>query len=150
MTDERVDVHRGRDRRHLHPGRPRRLAPRFTDTEAAELAAAAAAVGMTPTGFLAEAGLATARGIPSPELDPVRENLARLQRELFGLRTAAGRAQPFVPVGEAARFDRMLREVDEVIDRVDRQLARINRERPRLDGNWHAFTASLVAHRGAS
>src|SRR4051812_45814400 len=44
------------------PSRPGRIASTFTTDELAELQAAAAAAGLTPAGYLAEAGLATARG----------------------------------------------------------------------------------------
>lgn len=82
---------RGRDRSHRRPGRPHRVNARFTAAELAEVEAAASAVAMTPTGFLAEAGLAAARGTPPASLDPVREHLAALQAELFDARVAVGR-----------------------------------------------------------
>ena len=82
---------RGRDRIHRGSGRPHRLNARFSDTERAEIETAAAAVGMTPTGYLAEAGLAAARGAPPSSLDPMRESLARLEVELFDTRVAVGR-----------------------------------------------------------
>lgn len=46
---------------------------------------------MTPTGFLAEAGLAAARGAAPASLHPSRETIARLQVELFDARVALGR-----------------------------------------------------------
>lgn len=82
---------RGRDRVHLRSGRAHRLNARFTADELAEIETAAAGAGMTPTGFLAEAGLATARGAPPASLSPTREALAELQRELFDARVALGR-----------------------------------------------------------
>src|SRR5437899_1032415 len=82
---------RGRDRSHRGSGRPHRLNARFTDAELAEIGTAAAAVGLTPTGFLAEVGLAAARGAPPAALDPMRESLARLEVELFDARVAVGR-----------------------------------------------------------
>jgi hypothetical protein len=138
-----TDATRGRDRRHLHPGRPGRIAPRFTTQEVAELAAAAAAVGLTPTGFLAEAGLSTARRIASPELDAVREDLARLQHQLFSLCTAASRARAGLAAagdGGAAEICRQLLETaDAVVDRVDRHLRLLARDRRRRDSTWQAF-----------
>jgi hypothetical protein len=138
-----TDVSRGRDRRHLHPGRPGRIAPRFTAQEMAELTAAAAVVGLTPTGFLAEAGLATARRIPSPELDAAREELARLQRELFALSTYAGRVRArFAEAGDgpaAAICRRLSEQAEAVIDRVDRHLRLLARDRRRRDSTWQAF-----------
>jgi hypothetical protein len=82
---------RGRDRTHLQPGRPHRVNARFTAAEFAEIEAAAAGAGMTPTGFLAEAGLAAARGTPPASLHPNREAIAQLQAELFDARVALGR-----------------------------------------------------------
>jgi len=52
----------GRDRHHLFPGRDRRISPSFTADEHAEVSAAAARAGLTPTGFCAVAALAVARG----------------------------------------------------------------------------------------
>ena len=46
---------------------------------------------MTPTGYLAEVGLAAARGAPPTALDPMREALARLEVELFDTRVTVGR-----------------------------------------------------------
>src|SRR5689334_8731797 len=82
---------RGRDRRHLYPGRSRRVAATFTEQEMADIAATAAAAGVTPTGFCADAAIAAARGTPPASLDPNRESLARLQAELFHARVAVGR-----------------------------------------------------------
>lgn len=130
---------RGRDRRHQYPGRPRRIAPTFTEQETAELRQAAAAAGLTPTGFLAEAGLAAARGIERPAgLDPLREALADLQVELFDVRTAVGRIgtnlnqavaafhatgdAPDWLVRSAALCEQRMARVDETIALVDRRL----------------------------
>ncbi len=93
--DERGDATmlrpRGRDRTHLRLGRPHRLNARFTADELVEIETAAVGAGMTPTGFLAEAGLAAARGTPPAALSPSREALAELQGELFDARVALGR-----------------------------------------------------------
>src|SRR5438270_7349436 len=81
---------RGRDRTHRGPGRPNRLNARLSDAELAEIETAAAAAGMTPTGFLTEAGLAAARGVPPATLHPMRENLAQLEVDLVGARVTGG------------------------------------------------------------
>lgn len=133
-----ADDTRGRDRRHLYPGRPRRLAPRFTDDELRELEAAAGAVGMTATGFLAEAGLAYARQTRPARLEPVREQLRLLQLDLFQTRTSTGRIAAnldqalaaFQATGAAPAWleqtaqscAQRLAALDEVIDQVDGHL----------------------------
>jgi hypothetical protein len=60
----------------------------------ADIAAAAAAAGVTPTGFCAEAALAAARGTAPASLDPDREGLARLQAELFARGSRSGASAP--------------------------------------------------------
>jgi hypothetical protein len=82
----------GRRRQRDNTRRTVRLTPRFSAAEWAELAAAAASVGMTVNGFTAEAALNAARGIAvsyGPAQD--RETLARLQRQLFDARNAVNR-----------------------------------------------------------
>jgi hypothetical protein len=87
---------RGGDRRHRYPGRSRQVFVRLSDDEYTTLSAAAARAELTTTGYVAEAALAAARGHPAPD-SPVsgtgvaRGELAELQRELFGTRTALGR-----------------------------------------------------------
>ena len=129
---------RGRDRTHRGPGRLHRLNARLSDAELAEIETAAAAVGMTPTGFLTEAGLAAARGVPPAALDPMRESLAQLEVELFDARVAVGRigtnlnqaVSALNATGHAPAWlervawlceQRMLR-VDAVISRIDHAL----------------------------
>ena len=70
-----------------------RLNARFNVQERAEIEVAAAAIGMTPTGFVAEAALLAARGsrlVPDAAIQD-REAFARLQRQLFEARTAVNR-----------------------------------------------------------
>lgn len=138
MTDATRATERGRDRRHRFPGRDCRLTPRFTTDEVAEIEATAAAVGMTPTGFCAEAALTTARGVRSAALDPDRERLAGLQTELFDARVAVGRigtnlnqaVAALNATGQAPDWlervavlcERRMQRLDEVIARVDRRL----------------------------
>jgi len=85
----------GRDRRHQSPRRHRTITAAFTDAEYAALAAGARRVGLTPTGFCAQAALAaaTARGPvgTGDGADPRAEALAQLQVELAGLRIAVTR-----------------------------------------------------------
>jgi hypothetical protein len=82
----------GRHRTHIFPARPHRLTPRFSDDEYAHVAAAAAAVGMTPTGFCAEAAVAAATGTPPASAGSQdRQALATLQRQLFDAVTAVNR-----------------------------------------------------------
>lgn len=131
-------VERGRDRRHRFPGRERRLTPRFSEGEIGEIERAAVAVGLTPTGFCAEAALSAARGVRSAALDPARETLAALQAELFDARVAVGRIGTNLNQAVAALnatgtapdwleravvlCERRLAGLDEVIGRVDRRL----------------------------
>ena len=129
---------RGRDRRHRFPGRDCRLTPRFTTGEVAEIEAAAAAVGMTTTGFCAEAALSTARGVGSAALDPARETFADAQAELFDARVALGRigtnlnqaVAALNATGQAPDWlarvvvlcEWRMERIDEVIGRIDRRL----------------------------
>jgi hypothetical protein len=75
--------------------RGRRLTPRFSDAELADVQAAAAAARMTVTGFCARAALAMASRAQARPSDPSGgappEVLAELQRELFAARTAVNR-----------------------------------------------------------
>jgi uncharacterized protein (DUF1778 family) len=137
QADERVRVRRHRSRE--GENRSQRLNPRFTVDELAEVVAAADSVGMTPTGFCAESALAAARGTPMVLEDAqYREELARLQRQLFDARTAVVRFGTNVNqavaqlhrTGEApewmARATRRaiesVQRLDEVISEVDRRL----------------------------
>ncbi|MGH3681789.1 MAG: hypothetical protein ACRDT2_16270 [Natronosporangium sp.] len=52
----------GRDRDHLFPGRVRRAGPSFHDDEWTAIVAAARQADLTPTGFIAQAAYAHARG----------------------------------------------------------------------------------------
>jgi hypothetical protein len=140
----------GRDRRHRFPARTRRITAAFTDDEYALLAAAARRVGLTPTGFCAQAAIAacTARVAdvaPSTGrramvgAEPGEEALAALQAELAALRTAVVRVGTNLNqavAGLNATGDpppwlrhvvdtcgRALAAVDEAASRVHRRLA---------------------------
>jgi hypothetical protein len=129
---------RGRDRRHLFPGRTRRAAPTFTEQDWVEITAAAAAAGITPTGFCGEAALAVARRTSPASLHPLRETLAELQSELFDARVAVGRigtnlnqavaalnatgeAPDWLPRA-AALCERRMAAIDAVVARIHRRL----------------------------
>jgi hypothetical protein len=76
-----------RDRQHRFPGRKNALKVLYDDAEIAAVRVAAEAAGVTPTGFVAAAGLTLAgAGLP-PVLSADRQLLA----ELLQTRTALGR-----------------------------------------------------------
>ena len=68
----------GRDRNHHRPGRPRQIKVRYTHDEYATIADAARDAGLTPTGYVAEAALATAQGNQTPSTAPWRTALLEL------------------------------------------------------------------------
>jgi hypothetical protein len=76
-----------RHRRHRFPARTRVVKARYDEQEYAALAAAAQRARLTPSGFLAGAGLAAAGRGPAPSQSVDRELLA----ELLSLRTAIRR-----------------------------------------------------------
>ena len=98
----------GRPRSYLRSGRTLRLNVRFSKQERAEIDVAAAAIGMTPTGFAAEAALLAARGTPMT-LDATvaqRETFARLQRQLFDAHRGEQIRQPGQSGGDRLTRDR--------------------------------------------
>jgi hypothetical protein len=98
---------RGRDRHHLTPGRPRQVKIRYTDDEYGDVAAAAAAAGLTPTGYAGEAALAAARDAASPSTAPWR-------RALLELMAARGQVRRFGSnVNQAVRTLNALGETPE-------------------------------------
>lgn len=129
----------GRHRGHQFPARPHRLTPRFSSDELASITSAAVAVGVTPTGFCAEAAVAAATGVPLAAAGSQdRQALASLQRELFDAVTAVNRigtnlnqaAARLNATGEApvwleravALCRRSLGRLDEVTGRIHRAL----------------------------
>ena len=130
----------GRRRTQDSTRRSQRLTPRFSAQERAEIEVAAASVGMTVTGFCAEAAVAAARRLPmSYGAGQDREALARLQRQLFEARTAVNRfgnnvnqavtalhstgTPPVEALASAvALCSRAVRRVDELIDELHRRL----------------------------
>jgi hypothetical protein len=138
-TTQAPGIQRGRDRRHRFPGRDCRLTPRFTADEVAEIEAAAAAVGMTTTGFCAEAALSTARGVRSAALDPSRESFADVQAELFDARVALGRIGTNLNQAVAALnatgqppewLERVVLLCERRMQRLDEAIERLDRRRP--------------------
>ncbi len=67
-----------RHRAHLRPGRSRRVRVLYSAEELSVVRDAAARVGLTPTGFVAAAALAAARGQAPPAPSLAREALAEL------------------------------------------------------------------------
>jgi hypothetical protein len=76
-----------RDREHRFPGRKNALKVLYDDAEVAAVRAAAETAGLTPTGFVAAAGL-TLAGAGTP---PASSTERQLLGELLQLRTAPGR-----------------------------------------------------------
>lgn len=131
----------GRPRSYHRSGRMLRLNARFSEQERAEIEVAAAAIGMTATGFAAEAALLAARGTPMT-LDATvaqRETFARLRRQLFEARTAMNRFGNLVNQAVAALHatghppiealahatglcTRVVRNLDGLIDELHRRL----------------------------
>jgi hypothetical protein len=130
----------GRPRAQHQSGRTFRLNARFSEQEQADIAIAAAAIGMTATGFAAEAALMAARGTPMA-LDAMvqKEMFARVQRQLFEARTAVNRfgnnvnqavaalhatGQPPIEALEhaTALCTRAVRNLDQLVDELHRRL----------------------------
>lgn len=99
------------------------MTPRFTEAELAAIGEAASAVGITPTGFCAEAAIAVARHAAAAYRDPRRETLAALQAELFAVRVALAGHRPGHG-GELAdaQLVHTMAAVDEVVTRIHRAL----------------------------
>ena len=68
----------GRDRNHHRPRRPRQIKVRYTHDEYATIAGAARDTGLTPTGYVAEAALATANNTQTHSTAPWRTALLEL------------------------------------------------------------------------
>lgn len=65
--------------------RDRRIGVRLSDDELAEVMTAAGRVGLTPTGYVAEAALAAARGTVPPAPSAARDAVAELARSQAAL-----------------------------------------------------------------
>jgi hypothetical protein len=133
---------RGVDRRHRFPGRTKQVFVRLGKDEYDGIAAAAARVDLTPTGYVAEAALAAA-GATTPvdgqdASGITRSELAQLQRQLFATRTALARVganlnqavaalntarQPPGSLGDAvAQSQHVMDRLDAVIASIDGRL----------------------------
>jgi hypothetical protein len=122
----------GRDRDHLTPGRPRQVKLRYSDEEYADVAHAARAAGLTPTGYAAEAALAAARDSQPPSTAPWRVALL----ELIDARGQVRRIG--VNLNQATKAINATGEPPEWLDRA---LTLTDRAVPRLDEAAVAVTA---------
>lgn len=124
-------------RRHRPPGQGRRIRswqPTFDAEEAEAIRRAAAAVGLTPTGYVAAVAVATARAMSPPTPTPLQDALAAVEGLSTQLRRAAtnlnqavaqAHATGAAPVWltDAVRLTAAaIARVDKVCDRVDRTL----------------------------
>jgi hypothetical protein len=137
----------GRDRDHQFPGRGWRAGPSFNDDERAAIVTAAKQADLTPTGFIAHAALAHARGECATGTGAGGgaasggdgyETLRQVLGELFETRTALNRVgtnlnqavaalnatgQPPVWLADAVRLvTRAVTTVDETASGVGRRL----------------------------
>lgn len=135
---ERADTSRqprrgGAHRQHLRPGRRRHIQIRLDDNEYAAIAAAAADIGLTPTGYTAEVVVATARGtsVEAQALPTSRLTwLAQVQRELFIVRIALidiaaanhDDQSPIPPAMLISRCADAVQRLDDAVAEIDRRL----------------------------
>lgn len=139
---------RGHDRTHQFPGRDRRINLRLDADEHGEIVDAAGRLGITPSGFCAESALAAARGLTPPGgtipgTGITREELARLQRELFAAQStvnvigrnlnqavaalnATGIAPDWLELA-VRRYERAAEFLMGVVDEIDGRLRRADR-----------------------
>ena len=119
-----------RDRRHTS-GRARAVSARFTDEEYDLLAAAAAAAGLTPTGYMAEAALAAAGDTRAPAQSPASEALAELVQARGQLRrygSEVHEAMTSLDPGHAPLWlRRAVERTQQAVERVDRAAALLAR-----------------------
>lgn len=124
-----------RHRRHRFPARTRVVKARYDEQEYAALAAAAAQARLTPSGFLAGAGLAASGQGPGPSRSGDRELLA----ELLSLRTAIRRYAVNVNQAVAALHStgdaplwlaRAVAGADRAVDSADAATQRVARRLP--------------------
>ena len=112
-----------RDRPH-GPRRSRRITVSYTDDEFGSLLAAAQTAGLTPTGYVADAALATARGDAPPDTSPWRLAMCELMEARLQVRRVG------VNINQAARIlnatgeppiwlERVASSADEAVTRLD-------------------------------
>jgi len=116
----------GRGCDHRHPGRPRLVRVRLGEDEYADVAAAASASGLVPTGFAAEAALAAARRVgqmPGADAEAAQELMgtrAQLRRYGNNINQAArvlnaGGDPPEWLRSAIASADRVVHSIDRVV-----------------------------------
>lgn len=125
---------RHRQHRPRGEGRKIRLKPTFDDDEAAAIGRAAAAAGLTPTGYVGAVAVAVATSTTPPMPMPLQDALAaaealstQLRRAATNLNQAVAQAhatgQAPVWLTDAVRLTAVaISRVDEVCDRIDRAL----------------------------
>jgi hypothetical protein len=109
-----------RHRRHVSPGRPRRLSVRLSEEEFQQVEEAAGVARLTASGYAGEAAVAAARAAGTSRPGPGSE-LASLQRDLFAVRSALVGA---VVALDAHRCAAAVDRVDELADRLHGLLKR--------------------------
>jgi hypothetical protein len=123
---------------HGSPPREHRLSLRLTAEEFGAVAAAAAQVGLTPSGYAGEAAVATAlaaSGLDEVDAGVSRAELAQVQRDLFAARTAlvtaavalAGVTSPDT-AREVASCGSAVVQLDELVGRVHGLLKRLDKQ----------------------
>jgi transposase len=104
-----------RHRRHVSPGRPRKVFVRLSDEEFQQVEAAAGMVRLTPSDYAGEVTVAAARAAAGVGGPGTGSEPAVLQRELFAVRTALVGA---AVVPDADRCSAAVDRVDELADRL--------------------------------
>ncbi len=130
-----------RHRRHQQPSRPRRVLLKLSEAEYEAIAAAAAEHGgLTPTGFAAEAALATARGVAMAgdaaalggDHEGLRQALvelmqARTQLRRYGVNVNQAVAQLHATGELPAWLEGRVARADVAVERVDAAAAHLAR-----------------------
>ncbi|MEP6463823.1 MAG: hypothetical protein ABJC62_10500 [Frankiaceae bacterium] len=122
-----------RHRDHRFPGRGRRITVRLDEEEFAAIELAAGRAGLTPTGFVGGAALASAKGTTLPGLSGEREALTELMQARAQVRRFGGNVNQAVAAlnstGEAPEWlaqaveltVRAVRRVDEAAELLMRR-----------------------------
>jgi uncharacterized protein (DUF1778 family) len=118
----------GRRRRtYVFPGRQKRLSIRVTDGEDAEIANAAHQLGLTPTGFCAQAALDAARHLHTGTAERMEhEALANIQAELFQARVTLNQLR--------AELEQTSNDTRATTDDLDKTITRAGHALADLDG----------------
>lgn len=144
------------------PGRARRYAKardrqvkfRATAEEYALLAEAARSAGLTPSGYVAEAALAAARGVRAPSLTPVREALVELMAARTQVRRFAVNVNQAVKAlnatGEAPEWlSAAVSITDRAVERLDGAAAELVQAARRSQRSTTAPPLAQIAQEGA-